>query len=428
MGRLLATAVALLCWFGMSAGALAQVQPLDRVVAIVNDDIILASEYQARLHQVLENIARQNIEQPPRDVVARQVLDRLVLEHIQLRMGQRAGVRISDEQLNEAISNMAHQNGMSLEQFRARMEAEGDSYAAVREQVRQEMILSRVQQGNVRSRVQVTEREVDDFLASEEGQKRTAAVYHIGHLLLPLSKDASLEDEHGAIAYMEGLRERLADGDAFERFMHAPDKSRYALTGGDLGWRLASDLPNVFSDTVPALGVGAISEPVRSPSGVHLVKLFEKRGGSEQVTQQTHVRHILVKPSEIRTDEQTRELAQSLHDRLVAGEDFGKLARKYSEDIGSALEGGDLGWTNPGQMVPEFEQVMNQTGAGEISAPFHTQFGWHVLQVEERRSEDLSDEMRRNQARNILYGQKYDEELNNWLQKIRDEAFVEIKI
>lgn len=428
IGRLLAATAMVLVWLGPSVAALSQVQPLDRVVAIVDDDIILASEYQSRLRQVMQNLARQDIEQPPREVVARQVLDRLVLEHIQLRMGERAGVRISDEQLNEAMIDVAHQGGMSLEQFRARIEAEGESYPEVREQMRQEMILSRVQQGNVRSRIQVTEREVDDFLTSEEGQKRTAAVYHIGHLLLPLPTDASSADERAAMAYMEDLRGRLGGGDAFERFMHAPDKSRYALTGGDLGWRPTGDLPNVFSDAVPALGIGAISEPIRSASGLHLVKLFEKRGGSGQIAQQTHVRHILVKPSEIRSEEQTRELAQDLHDRIVAGEDFTTIARKFSEDIGSAREGGDLGWVNPGQMVPEFEHVMNQTGAGELSAPFHTNFGWHILRVDERRTEDLSDEMRRNQARNILYGQKYEEELNNWLQKIRDEAFVEIKI
>lgn len=428
MKRLGAILVTLLCWLGVNMAATAQVEPLDRVVAIVDDDIILASEYRDRLQQVMENLAKQDIEQPPQDVVARQVLDRLVLEHIQLRMGERAGVRISDEQLNAAMTDMARQNGMDLEQFRARIEAERGSYAAIREQIRKEIVISRVQQGNVRSRVQVTEREVDDFLASEEGQKRTEAVYHIGHILLPLSRDTTLDDERTAISYMENLRERLLAGDAFEHFARSPDKSRYPLTGGDLGWRTTSDLPNVFSDAVPALTVGAVSQPLRSPSGLHLVKLFEKRGGSGQMVQQTRVRHILVKPSEIRSEEQTQELAQSLHDRAAAGEDFGKLARQYSEDIGSSLEGGDLGWTNPGQMVPEFEQVMNQTGAGEVSEPFRTGFGWHVLKVDERRTEDLSDEMRRDHARDILYGQKYEEELNNWLQKIRDEAFVEIKI
>ncbi len=418
----------LACGIGIAGGAHAQTQPLERVVAIVGDDIILASEYQDRLQQVRDNVAKQNVEAPPPEVLARQVLDRLILERIQLQMGERAGVRISDAQLNEALSGMAGQNGMGLDQFRDSVEAQGGSYNALREQVRQEMIISRVQQGNVRSRVQVTEQEVDDYLKSEEGQKRTSAVYHIGHLLLPLPKEATLEQENEARAYIETLHTRLAGGDTFERFMKAPDKSRYALSGGDLGWRLAGDLPAIFLEAVPALEVGEVSAPVRSASGLHLVKLFEKRGGSGQMTQQTLVRHILIKPSEIRSDEQARMLSTTLRDRILAGEDFAKLAREFSDDIGSAQEGGSLGWTSQGQMVPAFEQVMNQTGAGEVSAPFKSDFGWHVLKVEERRTEDLSEEMRRNQARNILFGQKYDDELNTWLQKIRDEAFVEIKI
>jgi len=425
---LLALTAAVLWCCGIAGGAHAQTQQLDRVVAIVDDDIVLASEFQERLQQVTENLQRQKIAMPPQEVLSRQVLDRLILEHIQLRMGERAGVRISDEQLNEALTGMAQQNGVTLEQFRAKVESEGTSYEAVREQVRHEMIIGRVQQGNVRSRVQVTEQEVDDYLASEEGQKRTAAMYHIGHVLLPLAKDTTLEQERTAMAYMQGLRSRLAPGEAFERFMRAPEKTPYAFSGGDLGWRLATDLPSVFMDAVPALEPGGVSAPIRSGSGIHLVKLFEKRGGSGQVTQQTRVRHILVKPSEVRNDDQARELASQLRARIVAGGDFAALAREFSEDIGSAREGGELGWVTPGRMVPEFERVMNETAAGETSEPFQTKFGWHVLQVEERRTQDLSDEMRRNQARNILYSQKYEDELNTWLQKIRDEAFVEIKM
>jgi len=423
-----AALVALLALSGLAQQTRAQTQVLERVVAIVDDDIILASEFQERMSQVTENLQRQGIEMPPQEVLARQVLDRLILDRIQLQMGERAGVRISDAQLNDALLTMAQQNGMNLEQFRASIEASGSSYAALREQVREEMIITRVQQGNVRSRVQVTEQEVDDYLASEEGQKRTAAVYHIAHLLLPIPKDASLEDEARARAYIEALASRLRKGNAFERFMASPEKEPYAFTGGDLGWRLASDLPNIFMDVVPQLAVDEVSEPVRSPSGLHLVKLLEKRGGSDQISHQTRVRHILIKPSEIRTDEQARELAESLRERILAGEDFATLSKQYSEDIGSALEGGDLGWTNPGQMVPEFEQAMNQTATGEISAPVRSSFGWHILEVLDRRDQDVTLEIKRNQARNILYGQKYDDELNTWLQKIRDEAFVEIKI
>jgi peptidyl-prolyl cis-trans isomerase SurA len=317
---------------------------------------------------------------------------------------------------------------MQLEEFRASLEKTGESYAAMREQVRREMIIQRVQQGNVRSRVQVTEQEVDDFLASEEGQKRTSAVYHISHLLLPLPGEASLADEQAARADIEALRARLAAGDAFEQFIRSPDRSKYAFTGGDLGWRLATDLPGIFAEAVPALETGAISAPVRSASGLHLVKLLAKRGGSGQITQQTEARHILVKTSEIRNDEQARALLVQLRERVAGGTDFATLAREFSEDIGSAQEGGSLGWVSPGQMVPEFEQVMNQTAAGEVSAPFQSSFGWHILQVQDRREQDMSEELRRNQARNILYGQKFEDELGIWLQKIRDEAFVEIKI
>lgn len=422
-GALLALLLAL-----SGAVARAQTQALERIVAIVDDDIVLASEYQDRLAQVTANLERQKVEMPPQEVLARQVLDRLILERIQLQMGERAGVRISDQQLNEALTGMAQQNGMQLEEFRASLEKTGESYAAMREQVRREMVIQRVQQGNVRSRVQVTEQEVDDFLASEEGQKRTSAVYRISHLLLPLPSEASLADEQAARADIEALRARLATGDAFEQFIRNPDRSKYAFTGGDLGWRAASDLPGIFAETVPALETGAISAPVRSASGLHLVKLLAKRGGSGQITQQTEARHILVKTSEIRNDEQARALLLQLRERIAGGTDFATLAREFSEDIGSAQEGGSLGWVSPGQMVPEFEQVMNQTAAGEVSAPFQSSFGWHILQVQDRREQDMSEELRRNQARNILYGQKFEDELGIWLQKIRDEAFVEIKI
>jgi peptidyl-prolyl cis-trans isomerase SurA len=430
--RAFALALGIACLLGLAARAAAQTVPMERIVAIVDDDIVLASEYQARLSQVMENLERQQKQQqtelPPQEVIARQVLDRLIVDRIQLQMGDRAGVKISDAQLNEALTNMANQNGMGLEQFRASVEARGQSWAALREQVRQEMIISRVQQGNVRSRVQVTEQEVDDFLKSEEGQKRTAAAYHIAHLLLPLPADATLADEQAARGYLDGVRGKLLGQGDFERFVRQPDRSRYAFTGGDLGWRLEGDLPGIFGDVVPKLEVGGVSEPVRSASGLHLVTLLEKRGGSGQETRQTLTRHILIKPSEIRTDEQARQVAENLRARIVAGEDFAKLAREYSDDIGSQQEGGSLGWVSAGQMVEEFEKVMDQTGDGEVSGEFRTQFGWHILQVQERRTQDLSAEMRRNQARNILYGQKFEEELGIWLQKIRDEAFVEIKI
>ena len=281
---LVATLLSVLCCIATPLRA--QTVPLEAVVAVVDDDIVLASEYQARLKQVTENLQRQKVQQmPPQEVLARQVLDRLILERIQLQMAERAGVQISDSQLNEAIGTMAAQNGLTLEQFKTSLESQGESYMALRNQVRQEMTLQRVQQGNVRSRIQVTEQEVTDFLASEEGQKRTSAVYHIAHLLLPLPEGATLDDEHKAKDYIERLRAGLLEGDTFERFVRNPDKSQYAFTGGDLGWRPAADLPGIFADAVPKLEVHAVSDPVRSPSGLHLVKLLDKRGGAGQIMQ-----------------------------------------------------------------------------------------------------------------------------------------------
>ena len=323
-----ALALALLCLPPLAAPARAQTVPMEAVVAVVDDDIVLASEYRSRTKQVTQNLARPKVEMPPQEVLARQVLDRLILERIQLQMAERAGVQISDAQLNEAIGTMAQQNGLTLEQFKTSLETQGESYNALREQVRQEMTLQRVQQGNVRSRVQVTEQEVTDFLASEEGQKRTSAVYHIAHLLLPLSEQATVEDEKKARAYVQSLRTGLLEGDTFERFIRNPDKSQYPFTGGDLGWRPAADLPGIFADAVPKLEVHGLSEPVRSPSGLHLVKLLEKRGGSGQIMQQTKARHILLKPSEIRSPEQTHELATTL--RARAG---GRGLRRAGQEI-----------------------------------------------------------------------------------------------
>ena len=421
-------AIALLCVIAPMQ-AQAQLQVLDRIVAIVDEDVILVSEFQGRVMQVKQNLESRGMQMPPEDVLAREVLDRLVLERIQLQMGERVGVRISDEELNQSLNRMAASNGMTLEQFALNVEQQGESYQQIREQIRQEMVLTRVQQGNVRSRVQVTEQEVDDYLASEEGQKRTGALYRISHLLLPIRSDADLDAESEAMAYINQLRNQLSEGTRFEQFLTAPDKSRYALTGGDLGWRVQDDLPDVFSTVVPTLSVGEISEPVRSPSGLHLVKLADQRGGGNQIEAQTRVRHVLIKPSEIRTSEQAHDLAESLRQRILKGTaDFGEIAREFSEDIGSAREGGDLGWVTKGQMVPQFESVMTTTGANEVSSVFETQFGWHFLEVVERRDLDVSEETKRNQARGILYQQKYEEELENWLQKIRDEAFVEIKL
>ena len=407
------------------AGAHGATETLDQVVAIVDDDIILASELRERVDGLTQTMQARGMQPPPEDEVIRESLDRLILESIQLQLGLRVGVRISDQQLDAAIEGIAAQNGLSVEQFRAALEQQGQSFHEMREQVRREMIIQRVQAGNVNQRIQITPKEVDNFLATEDGRKLTQAEYHLLHALLPVSPEASPEQVAAAQAQVEKLLRQIRAGQSFEQVIRS-STGQYTFSGGDLGWRKQEDLPSLFADVAPAMATGATSDPIRSDSGFHLIHMQDKRGG-EQIVAQTKVRHILVKPSAILTDTQARELVESLRERARGDEDFATLAREFSEDIGSAAEGGELGWTSPGQMVPEFEQAMNATAIGEISEPVHTQFGWHILLVEDRRQQDMTSEALRNKAADFLHKRKYQEELDAWLQQIRDEAFVDIK-
>ena len=287
------------------------------------------------------------------------------------------------------------------------------------------MIIQRVQGGNVSQRIQITPKEVDSFLATEEGEAMIQPEYHLLHALLALPPDASASQVNAARTYAARLAKQIRGGQSFEQTIRA-SSGLYQFSGGDLGWRKASDLPSLFADVAPQLNKGQTSDPIRSSSGIHLVYMLDKRGG-EAIVPQSETRHILIKPSEIMTDNQARELAASLKARAESGEDFGDLAREYSEDIGSAQEGGELGWVSPGQMVPEFQQAMDNTAVGQVSDPVRTQFGWHILKVEDRRQQDMTSEATRNKAMEYLHSRKYQEELDAWLQQIRDEAFVEIK-
>ena len=406
-------------------GAQAATETLDQVVAVVDDDIIMASELRERVAAVNENLAARGVEPPAEDVLIRETLDRLILESIQVQKGARVGVRIPDAQLNATMQQIAAQNGMNLDDFRVALQQQGQSYAGMREQIRKEMIIQRVQGGNVNQRIQITEQEVDNFLATEEGQKLTQPEYRILHALLAVSPSASDGEVAAAEAHVNQVLGKVRSGTPFDEAVSAPGP--YAFSGGDLGWRKLDDLPTLLSDVAPNLSQGETSDPVRSDSGFHLVYMAAVRGGGSQMVNQTQVRHILIKPSEILTEDQARDQAAELKARAEGGEDFAELAREYSEDIGSAQEGGDLGWTSPGQMVPEFDEAMAATEVGAISDPVRSQFGWHVLEVLDRREQDMSEQAMRNKAMNYLHDRKYQEELDAWLRQIRDEAFVDIK-
>lgn len=408
--------------------AQAEVRPLDRVAAIVDNDVVMYSQLRQRLHEVQQSIAKRGSGLPPEDVLRQQVLERLVVENIQLQIGERSGIRISDEELSQAMATIAQRNGLSLEEFQQALTQDGLSFADARDQVRREMIISRVRQRRVAERVQVSEQEVKNFLASDLGKMQLSEEYRLANILIPVPDSASPADLQEAGNQATDIYQQLQRGADFAQLAITRSASETALEGGEMGWRKAAQLPPPFDSMIGALQAGEVTEPVRTPGGFIILKLLEKRGGGAQLRDEVHVRHILIKPSEIRSEAEARQLTERLYQRISAGEDFATLAKSFSEDPGSALNGGDLNWIDPNSLVPEFREVMAHSANGELSRPFKTPYGWHILQVLDRRATDSSEQFREQQALNLLHNRKYDEELQTWLRQIRDEAYVEIKI
>lgn len=406
----------------------ADVRPLDRVVAIVDNDVVMQSQLQRRLQEVHQTLLSRGAPLPPEHVLTQQVLERLIIENIQQQIAERSGVRISDEELNHAMATIAERNGLSLEQFQQALQKDGISYQDASEQVRREMIISRVRQLRVGERISVSEQEVRNFLASEQGRAALSEEYRLANILIPVPESAPSDVIQSAAQRAQDLYAQLSDGADFAQLAIASSADENALEGGEIGWRQAAQLPPPFDNLIRNLRVGQVTEPVRTPGGFVIIKLQEKRGQSQMLREEIHVRHILVKPSEIRTPEETQRLAERIYQRIQNGEDFAELARTASEDPGSALNGGDLGWISPDELVPEFRQIMDMTPQNDVTRPFQTRFGWHVLQVMGRRATDSSSQMREQQAMNILRNRKYDEELQTWLRQIRDEAYVETNL
>lgn len=398
--------------------------PLDKVVAIADNEAIMASDLQQRVAKLQMTYRARGLDAPAEDKLVRQSLDALILESLQLQLAAKNGVRIGDEQLNQTMEDVARQNGMNLEQFQQALERQGQSYAETREQIRKELTLKRVEQGSVANKIKVTDQEIDGFLASERGKQLANEEYRLNHIMLEIAANAPAGTQAAAERFMSDLAREGRNAD-FAALAKRPSPAGTRMRGGDLGWR--KELPSIFAKQVPGMAVGDVVGPIANPGALHLIKLIDKRGGTQQVARQTHVRHILIKPSEIRSDAEAQRLATQLRARIAKGEDFAALAKEFSEDPGSALNGGDLDWTEAGQMVPEFDQVMNETAAGQLSQPFQTKFGWHILQVLERRDQDVSAAAQRAAAKNAIYKRKYDDELQSWLRRIRDEAYVEIK-
>ena len=427
--RLVACAIGGAC----AAHAPAQTAPgadLDRIVAIVNDDVIAWSELEARLGRIRDDLRQSGTRLPPQDELRRQVLERLILLRIQLQLARAAGIRIDDERLNRTLLRIAEQNGLTLREFRDALERDGYDFAKFREDVREEIMISEIRKRRVENQIRISQRDVDDYLSTMEsrGAEADRRQYRIGHILIAVPDGASSEEIAEANAGAGSVLDEIRAGADFATMAVTHSDGRQALQGGDLGWRQASDLPTIFGDVVPRLEVGEVAGPIRSASGFHLVKLIDKRDGERQIVRQTRARHILIALDELTDDAGARRQVSALHERIVNGEDFGELARIHSDDAGSAPKGGELGWIDPGNTVPVFERAMDSLAPGELGEPFESQYGWHIVQVLERRERDDTETSRRAEAMRTLRARKIEENLEAWIRQVRDEAYVEYRL
>lgn len=411
----------------VGATALSAAEPLNRILAVVNDDVVLASELESRLKIVREQLSGQMEQLPPEDVLRQQVLERIIVDKVQLQLAERNNIKVDDETLNSNLRTIAAQNGVELDEFRATLEREGLDFAAFREEIRNQIILARLHQQTVGSRITVTEQEIDTLLANEQAWGGSEKEYRLGHILIAVPEGATPEQLRAAQQKAEEIVADLRGGADFATTAVSVSAGQTALEGGDLGWRKTGQLPTLLAETVHTMQPGAISDPIRAGGGFHIVKLQELRGGGRHVITQTHVRHILLSADELLPEHEVVNRLEQLRERIVGGEDFATLARSHSKDKVSASKGGDLGWSNPGDLVPQFEEAMNALAINQVSYPIETRFGWHIIQVLERREHDSTDEFKRNQVRELIRKRKTDEELALWLRRLRDEAYVEFR-
>ena len=415
--------------FGKASQPEANEEPLDRVVAIVNDDVITELELQAELKMIKDQLRAQNTRMPPDDVLARQVLDRMVLRRIQLQLAAKAHIRVDDDTLNRTLESIARQNNLTLAKFRTVLESEGMPYQRFRENMREEITINRLQKRQVHDRINITPQEVDAYLANRALQTGAQYEYLLGHILISVPEAAGPEAIARAREKAEKVVADLKAGADFAQTAVAVSDGQQALEGGSLGWREISALPTLFADWVLNRDEGEISEPIRSPSGFHVIKILGKRNNQPQMlVTQTHARHILLRVDDPSQDERTRQAIEELKLRIESGEDFAALAKANSDDPGSAVNGGDLGWSNPGTMVPPFEAAMNALPPGKISDPVRTRFGWHIIEVLERREQDMTEDVQRSKAREAIRASKLDPAMQAWIRRLRDEAFVELRL
>ncbi|MBX3662954.1 MAG: peptidylprolyl isomerase [Burkholderiales bacterium] len=401
---------------------------VDRIIAVVNDEIITQKELAARVDFALRQLRQQGTPPPPREVIERQLLERLIGDRVQMQHARDIGLRVDNAELDKAMERIAADNKLSVAQMRATLQRDGVPFDKFREDIRSEITLARLREREVAQKIVITESEIDNFIQNQQAQPGQGDEFNVSHILVSVPENASPEQLQARRARAEEALAQIRGGADFRQVAAAFSDAPEALQGGLLGWRKSDRLPTLFLDALRALQAGQLSELLRSPNGFHILRLNERRGGQAPImVQQTRARHILIKTNELVSETEARNRMLVLKERLDNKADFAELARAHSEDT-SASRGGDLGWLNPGDTVPEFEQAMNALKPGQISAPVRSPFGWHIIEVMERRTQDMTREGQRMNARQALRERKTDEAYQEWVRQLRDRAYIERRL
>lgn len=401
---------------------------LDGIAAVVNDGVVLKSELQLEVQRIAARLNAQGTTLPPFDQLASQVLERLVIARIQLQRAERVGIQVSDETLNVALANVAERNGISLSDLPQMLAQEGIDYLTYRQEMREQLTIEQLRQRDVIGRISITPRELDEFVEQQAGRAFTNEQFKLSHILVSTSATATPDELVAAERKINDILERTKRGESFAELAIAYSDGQKALEGGDMGWRKGSELPTLFADVVPGLQANEVSEPIRNASGFHLVRVDDRKGGEPILEKQTRARHILVTTNEVLDDEAARQKLSEIRQQILNGDSFEAVATVVSEDPGSAVDGGELGWNGPGAFVPEFQAMCDSLEIDELSQPFKSPFGWHIIQVLERRVHDTTAEVQRQNAIMAIRNSKLGEETELWMRRLRDQAFVEYQM
>ena len=406
---------------------LVHAEVLGKIAAVVEDDVILEQELDRETSAIAQKIQASKTQMPPESVLRKQVLEKMIIDKLQRQLAERAGITVTEEMLNNSAADIAQRNNMTLQQFRAELQRQGMSYKGFLDNMRNEIIINQLRGREIGGRIKVTDQEVSHYMETQEKIGEEAVQYHLGHILIAVKEAASATQIQKAQSKADDLVQKLRAGQDFTQTAMSDSEDDNALKGGDLGWRTIDNIPTLFSDKVSKMHPGEVADPIRSPSGFHIIKMLEVKGlDNNHMITKTKVRHILIKTNELVDDEEARKRLLALKARIADGDDFAALARAHSDDKGSALKGGSLDWVGPGDLVKPFEEAMGKLDIKQISEPVQTQFGWHLIQVLDRENKDDSLEHKKNMVKDAIRKRKIEEETELWMRRLRDEAYVEI--